>query len=147
MIGRLWRPWHFIILGLFAITLVGVAVWHTLEKRAREKREAVYQRTLLSYSNILKPGMSRKDVEDYFHSSNTVFQQMCCVDPSTFSKGVYDDIVRIGQEDSPWFCSEHNVYIVFQFAGQRATDGNPQDAQPSDRLTAVTISHRLERCM
>ena len=63
-----------------------------LEKRATEKREAVYQRTPLSYSNILKPGMSRKGMEDYFHSRNIVFQQMCCVDPNTFSKGVYDDL-------------------------------------------------------
>lgn len=147
MIGRLWRPWRFTILGLLAITLVAVTVWRTLEKREREKREVTYQRTLLSYSKVLTPGMSRKDVEDYFHSRNIVFQQMCCVDPNTFSKGVYDDLVRIGHEDAPWFCSEHNVYVAFEFAGQRASDGNPQDAQPRDRLTAVTISHRLERCM
>jgi len=146
MVRQLWKRWRFACLGLLGIALVIVTVRHVLEKRAQERRETAYQVTLNSYTDIFKPGMSRKDVEDYLHSKNIAFRQMCCVDWKSSSKHTYDDLVRIGQEDTPWFCSENNVYVAFQFTGQRA--GNP-DWPPTadDNLTAVTIFHWLEGCL
>jgi len=57
--------------------------------------------------------MTRKQVEDYLSARNLSFRQMCCVSVKEFSRGVYDnaydDLVKIAQEEVPWFCSENNV--------------------------------------
>jgi hypothetical protein len=66
-----------------------------------------------------------------------------------FSRGVYDnaydDLVKIGQEDVPWFCSENNVYIAFQFLGSQK-NSLPR-ADTSDRLKDVTIYRKLDGCL
>jgi len=52
---------------IVALSVVGIR--HALEQRSQQKheqqkREPIYQSKLLSYSAVLKPGMSRKEVED-----------------------------------------------------------------------------------
>lgn len=59
--------------------------------------------------------------------------------------GVWDDLVKIAQEDTPWVCSEKNIYIAFQFAGT-GPHAAPPSAGPSDTLTAVTVYPSLEGC-
>ncbi len=86
--------------------------------------------------------MTRRDVEDHLRSENVEFRQMCCVE-GNLSKGVYDDLAKISQEDTPWYCSEENVYVAFQFTGPaRNTIGWTADA--FDKLRAVTIFRWLE---
>ena len=97
---------------------------------------------LRSYSQILKPGMKRKEVEDYLSAKNTPFRQMCCVDQKHLNRTVYDDLVKIGKEDAPWFCGENNVYIAFQFDGPKRSIGPTADA--SDTLSAITMYRWLE---
>jgi hypothetical protein len=70
---------------------------------------------------------------------------MCCVDTNEFSKGVYDELTKIGQEDAPWFCSEKNVYVAFQFRGIAHKQGFEADS--SDTLHAITIYRWLEGCL
>jgi len=56
--------------------------------------------------------------------------------------------VRIGQEDVPWFCSEHNIYIAFEFANfghERDTIG--VEASDSDTLKQISIFPWLEGCL
>src|SRR5271163_1779999 len=132
---RYWR-----LLAAIAVVLSAVIGIHNLrEKRAQVKRDAAYQMTLRYYSATLKPGMTRKEVEDYFHANRIVFRQMCCVD-SQSHKWVWDDLTKIAQEEHPWFCSEKNIYIAFQFAGSRPPDRAPGwDAEASDKLTAVSV--------
>ncbi len=85
---------------------VAVSVWHVREERAQKMREFGYTKTLESYSAVLRTGMTRQQIEDYFSSRNIEFRQLCCVSVKEFSKGVYDntydDLVKIGQEDIPW---------------------------------------------
>ena len=140
---RYWR-----LLAAIAVVLSAVIGIHNLrEKRAQAKRDAAYQMTLHSYSATLKPGMTRKEVEDYFHANGIVFRQMCCVDCKS-SKWVWDDLAKIAQEDAPWFCSEKNIYIAFQFAGLRSPDrATGWDAEASDKLTAVSLYPWLEGCL
>jgi len=119
---------------------------HVLEKRAQQKREVAYKAALRSYSEVLRPGVTRNEVESYLRAENVRFGQMCCVDPTDLSKGVYDDLTKIGQEDAPWFCSEMNIYVAFQFTGpDRHAVGWTADA--SDTLKSVTIYRRLESCL
>ena len=65
---------------------------------------------------------------------------MCCVDIKK-SVDVWDDLVKIAQEDAPWFCSEKNIYIAFQFTGTASR------AEPSDKLISVTVYPWLEGCL
>jgi hypothetical protein len=135
-----------LLLAVLVITSGVIGMHNVREKRSQQKREVAYQTALRSYSGVLKPGMIRKEVEDYLRARNTPFRQMCCVDFKKSSKGVYDDLTKIAQEDAPWACSEKNIYVAFQFAGSGPHAGAPT-AEASDKLTAVTIYPWLEGCL
>jgi len=139
----------YLAIALIAALAVGWRVHHVIEERTQKRREIDYQKTLRSYSEVLKTGMTRKEVEDYLSTKKIRFRQMCCVTTKEFSRGVYDDtyddLVKIAQEDVPWVCSENNVYVAFQFLG-RDKNSLPT-AEPSDILKDVTVYHWLEGCM
>jgi hypothetical protein len=83
--------------------------------------------------------MSRKEVETYLIRHGTRFGHQ--------SEGgaPFDTHVKIGEEDHPWYCSEHNVYVVFWF---KAVDPNRrQSVDGADTLTSVDISKRLGGCL
>lgn len=141
-ITKHWRP----LAAILILVLAVVGVRRVREKQAQKKRDEAYEAILQAYSAALMPGTARKDVESYLRAKNVAFQQMCCVERKAFSDGVYDDLVKIGQEDVPWFCSENNVYIALQFAGTGHPKMTP-DADPLDRLRAVTIFHWLAGCL
>jgi hypothetical protein len=92
-----------ILLSILVLVVVGLLVLgirHGLKRQARMKREAAYQIALNSYTQVLKPGMTRKEVEDYLHQKNVEFQRMCCVDAMELSKRhSWDDLTKIGEED------------------------------------------------
>jgi hypothetical protein len=140
------KRWRSLILALVVVGLVAFCGPHLLEKRAQQKREIAYELALRSYSEHFRPGMTRKEVEDYLRGRNIGFQQMCCVDDKLSSKGVWDDITKIGKESAPWSCSENNVYVAFQFIGP-ARSGVGWGADPSDTLKSVSIYHWLEGCL
>jgi hypothetical protein len=127
-------------------SLSAIAGYRVLEKRPQKKREASYQAALLSFSAALKPGMTRKDVENYLHTRNVTFRLMCCVARKALSEQVYDELVRVGQENAPWFCSEKNIYIAFQFSGHEGPDNNWM-SDDSNSLQAVSIYRGLEGCL
>src|SRR5207245_8485015 len=142
------KHWRLLTVVLVAVALSVIGVRHVLEKRAQQKhvlekraqqkREVAYKAALRSYSEVLRPGVTRNEVESYLRAENVRFGQMCCVDPTDLSKGVYDELTEIGQEDAPWFCSEMNIYVAFQFTGpDRHAVGWTVDA--SDPLNSVSI--------
>ncbi|MGB6383787.1 MAG: hypothetical protein WBD25_20100 [Terriglobales bacterium] len=137
------RYWP-LLTTIVVIALVLIGIHNVREKRSQQRRDAAYQALLGSYSEITRPGMSRKEVEDLLHVRNQTFRQMCCVDIKK-PIGAWDDLVKIAQEDPPWVCSEKNIYIAFQFTGTRAP-ATPPSAEPSDKLTAVSVYPRLEGC-
>src|SRR5579864_4146518 len=133
-----------VLLLIFLVVVVGLlalGIRHGLKLRQTRKREAGYQSALLSYTQVLKPGMTRKEVEDYLRARNVDFGQLCCVvGIQPHPKHSLDDITKVGQEDAPWFCSEHYVFVAFQFEdhGQyRSILG----ADDKDILKSVTIYH------
>ena len=136
----------FLLAAIVVIAFVMIGAHNVREKRSQQKREAAYQTALRSYSEVLKPGMTRKEVEDYLRARNASFRQMCCVNRKDFSKRAYDDLTMIGREDAPWVCSEKNIYIAFQFSGTETRSGAPT-AEASDKLTAVTVYPWLEGCL
>ena len=118
------------------------AIHHVQARRAQEIRETAYQAKLRSYTEALKPGVFRADVEQYLQKQGTKPQQMCCVGMRT---NTYDDLVKIGQEEAPWFCEEKNIYVAFEFSGDEHVQ-IPKTAA-TDRLREITIFRWLEGCL
>ena len=82
-----------------------------LRREAKLKRQNAYQSAVESYSDVLKPGMTRKEVEDYFTTREVEFGHMCCIEKGDTASS---DVIHIGKEHAPWFCEKHNVYVGFQ---------------------------------
>lgn len=137
------KRWLTSIFIVLAVAVPVYAIYRVREKRAAQKREASYQSSFQRYSELLKPGMTREEVEGYFRVMNLKSQRMCCV---SHDSGAWDDLVQIGKEEAPWFCSENNVYIAFQFAAQDDRHAMPV-ADPADTLKVITIYRRLEGCL
>jgi len=109
--------------------------------RAQTQREVAYQSSLESYSKTLKPGMTRKEVESSLRTKNARFQQTCCFE----GRRTPDDLVKIGQEPAPWYCSRTNVYVAFEFAGEERHPSS--QARDSDKLERVSLLRRPEDCL
>jgi hypothetical protein len=136
------KRWSLLILALLVVALFAFAMHHASREREQQEHEAAYQSTLRSYSAVLKLGMSRTDVEGYLNAKKVRFSQGCCI---VQYASAWDDLTKIGQEDSPWYCSEQNIYVAFQFAAVERPKLLRADA--SDTLTAVTIVRRFEGCL
>jgi hypothetical protein len=126
---------------LIGFVLCASAIGYGLKKRSArklelQKREALYRSALAAYSKDLKPGMTRKDVEDYLGARATPFE-----------KGVAADLVKIGQERSPeWFCSELEVFVSFDF---EAVEPHSRALEPHamDVLKKAYIYSRAGGCL
>lgn len=100
---------------------------------------------LKSYSEAFKPGMTRQAVESQLRTKGLAFQQVWGPVGEQTASDPASDLVRIGKESAPWYCSEQNIYIAFQFAGDK-----PQEASrtyDSDVLKRLTIFRWLEGCL
>jgi len=131
--------------GLLVATVLFLVGRHATQERQRRKREAHYQAALGSYRQALSIGSTRKQVEQYLRNSGTGFLRMCCVEHS--GKHSVDDLVKVGAEEAPWFCSEHNVYVALQFTDFKRPRNSFGEANDLDTLSAVTIFHWLEGCL
>ncbi len=139
------KRWR-IIFVLVAIAVLAYAVDRLIETRAQQKREIGYQAALRSYATVLTPGMTRKQAEEYLRRNGKPFQQMCCIN-SHKDSGTWDDLVKIGQEEPPWFCSELNVYIGLQFISATPKVDFENRSAESDTLAKVEIFRWLEGCL
>ncbi len=100
-----WLLW--IVLVIVAATWA-IAVRSALKASAQKERETRYQSALQTYSQSLKPGLPRKEVEDYFRANGV-----------NFELGASADLVKVGQEDATRHCREIDVYVAFEFDGAR----------------------------
>jgi hypothetical protein len=130
-----------IIVVLILVVGFIVTVRYARQLQAQRKREAGYQVALQGYSQMLRLGMTRKDVEDQIRTKGITFQQICCID----ERSAYADLLRIGKEGAPWYCSEQNIYIAFQFSALEPH--MPVTAYDSDVLKRITIFRWLEGCL
>jgi hypothetical protein len=137
-----------ILVSILVLAAAGLLALGIRNGQAKRKREVAYQAALGSYTQVLKPGMTRKEVEDYFHGQNISFKQMCCVEATELSKRKsWDDLIKIGEEATSWFCSENNVYLAFQFVDDGKQQTNGWKADDFDTLKSITLFHWLEGCI
>jgi hypothetical protein len=130
-----------IILGLLAIALTTVSSPPACGQSSKQKREAGYQTALQAYSEFVKIGATRREVEEALRSKNTPYIRLCCVEQGT----TFADLIEIAKEKHPWYCSAHMVYIAIQYV---AIDSNvPNTVRETDVVQKVTIWHHLEGCL
>lgn len=109
------------------VVVASVAVFHShLKSVSRQKRETAYRSVLRQYSQDLKPGLRRTEVEGYLRTRNVRFTWVY----TSFSgrrKSQYADLVKIGEEVAPWYCSEAYVYVAFEYSGVEKYKQNESD--------------------
>ena len=128
-------------LGVLILALAALILSPACAQSRKEKREAGYQAALHSYSEIVKVGATRKEVEELLKSKNTSFGRWCCIEKGT----TFSDLIQIGKEKHPWFCEAHIVYIAIEFV---TIDPNaPTKMNESDVVQKVAIWHHLEGCL
>ena len=102
-------------------------------------RNAQYRRALKAYSDVLRRGMKRSEVENYFIMLKYVsFNRECCVGSK---RGTFDDLVEIAHEPEGWFCQEQVVYAAFEFAAVEPK--REWVADPGDRLVMTSLYRSL----
>jgi hypothetical protein len=95
---------------------------------------------LLSYDQALKPGMTRRDVEDYLRANKVSFGRM-------YSSHGYplDDFVDIGMAHYPLPCGDESYYVVFVFSNQSEhVPETNSHADDLDTLQSITTSHDID---
>lgn len=133
------KRWLIFIAAVVIALVSAGAVRSHLKTVAREKRERGYQVALRTYSQALSPGLTRTEVERYLHAKDADF----FVEFGPFG-GSYGsaDLLRMGQETAPWYCSEQDVYLAFEFS-----DAEKDKQNASDVLEKVEIYRQYEGCL
>src|SRR5438105_4033101 len=104
-----------ILLIAAAVMISAFAVRRGIRAAAKRKREVGYTIALKAYSEALHAGMTRRDVETYLRSTNTQFTWVFTAFGGR-RESQYADVVKIGEEAAPWYCSAAYVYIAFEFS-------------------------------
>lgn len=110
------RRWLAPVVTLAAV-ISALAVWSTARAMARRNRAIAYQTTVRAYSQALRPGVTRKQVEDYLRSRSVHFAWMYTAFGGR-RESQYADLVKIGEESAPWYCSEEYVYVALEFSNE-----------------------------
>ena len=130
-------------LALILLVVVAGCVFNGQAKHDRERR-AHYESMLRSYTKAFKPGATRTQVETYLRNDGKQIVHMCCMNMNT-THNAYDTLTKIGEERAPWYCSEHAIYIGFEFSGQGPRSF--PEAHDSDLLTSIRIYPWLTGCL
>ena len=99
---------------------------HVIQWQVREYR---YGLAVKGLSDVLKPGTTRGDVEQYVGSKGLRFLQGCS------GCATWTDFVIIGDEKAGWLCEEQYIYAAFDFKATEPHDR--KEAHVSDRLVKV----------
>jgi len=118
------KPHHLVAVIIAAISTIVLLV-HTA---GIAWRDAQYHAILKTYSRVLKPGMKRSEVENYFVMSKFV----------SFSRGASQDIVEIAHEKAGWVCQEQLVYLRFEFDGVE-----PNEPTSTDSLVRTSLDRSV----
>jgi hypothetical protein len=106
-----------------------------VEIQAQAKRETAYQAALQTYSQIIKPGMKRKEVDEYLRFKKVEVRQLSL-----------DDLTKIGEDPPTLSCGPSGVYVRFQFTGVKSPE-LPSKANDEDELDKINIFHWAESCL
>lgn len=136
------KRWSLLSITAVILVVASVAAARSHVKTvAQKRREIAYQSALQKYSQDLKPGLRRTEVESYLRARKAHFSWMY----TAFGAGhesQYADLIKIGEEAAPWYCSEAYVYVAFEFSGVDKFEQND-----SDRLERIEIFRPYSGCL
>jgi hypothetical protein len=137
--------WILIVFAIVASVVTAGGVLRARVLRARRKQElaAETQAALMYYSQNLRPGLARKQVEDYLQRHNTRFSYRCCSEGRT----AYATTVKVGEDDVPWYCSEAPVYVFFEFRAVDSAHYGIYNPNPDDVLDEIHLHIVGEGCL
>ena len=141
------RRW---LLALFVIILVGSSIAafrahsNSVDKReleAKQRRDSDYESEVRSYSQKFELGTTRGKVEEEFRTQGVSFEQMVTVN----ERGEFADLIKLGEEEHPWYCSENYVYVAFEFVSTEPHQS--LKVSDSDVLREIRRDDRLSGCL
>lgn len=89
--------------------------------------------------------MQRGEVEAFLTAQGRTFEQSCCLVRERQGSSAIEDIVKIGSEPKPWYCSKNDMYLVFVFESPPGAVARESDA--TDTLRRVALSPWLGGCL
>ena len=137
----LWSTTAFLIM---VCSLAAVSVH--LSRRATQRRAAanrvVIEEALHRFSEMVPLGATRRQVKEILRTRGVSFWERCCFEPN----GPFSILVRVGQEDKPWYCSEWPDYVAFEFSAVEAPH-RAVEILESDVLKLVHLTSNGEGCL
>ena len=128
--------------------LAGAHYWR--EARAAGHRQAGYNARLEEFQREWTLGMSREESEEKLRAKGIAFQQQCCLAPDD-SQLTLDDVVKIGEEEGPFFCDGTAVNVVLGYRAGEAKRGRGGEgmyvADAEDVLQVVRLRRIPMRCL
>ncbi len=135
-----------VVVAVAALTFALYGYHRLAEDRGRRERQRAYEEAVVSFRRALPKGTTRQQVVSYLQRGRRPVVSMCCMQPSRPPHTrVLDVLTKVGVERAPFHCSEHNVYVGFEFAPPQ--DGRTSDEEPSDRLVDVRLYHWFLGCL
>jgi len=122
------------------LLLAGCAV-RTPEQQTKHD-DVHYSSARSPYLRDLKPGASRKEVEDYLRARNIKFTHACCAATylnSHLSNRAFDDWIPLRDETRPWPCGTADVSIAFVFKHLLPDNGPRFTSDDTDILEGIHI--------
>jgi hypothetical protein len=125
------KPRNVVILVIVLVAAFAWTISLYRETHLRKIRDAQHQVILNSYSNELKPGMTRSEVEDLLHQKNMPFSRV------RFGASGLDDLVTIGREDSTVVCTHNEMDMRLHFTSSYTQPD--LKGFPTDKLEYVKL--------
>ena len=111
------RWWLWLIVAIIAAASSALAIRQVNRKRRITANAAAIHIALIHYEQDLKPGLNRKEVKDYLRVHGIGFGERCY----SVRNGAFSIVVRVGEEEVPWFCSSWPDYMSFEFIPTRSS--------------------------
>jgi hypothetical protein len=138
--------------GLVGALMAGAAIymaWVAHDRNERQavseasRRQAVYEARLQAIARVIRPGTTRREVEGQLRALSKPFVRMCSM--RSRQSQAFDVLTKIGAERAPWYCSELNVYVGFEF--DAIEEREALSAEDGDILKEIRLFHWHEGCL
>ena len=136
------RWWLWLIVAIIAAASSALAIRQVNKKKRITANADAIHAALIHYEQDLKSGLNRKEVKDYLRVHCIGFGERCCNVPN----GAYSIVVRVGEEEVPWYCSSWPDYVSFEFIPTE-TQASPFQPVDSDVLNEVHLTSNGEGCL
>jgi hypothetical protein len=115
------KLWLVVGWGIVIVLALGNVQSFVRAKQKEQQRQASYRTKVDVYRSILKPGITRQQVEAYLRQTGAPYQRNCC------EAGVFSDRTPVGHEAPGWVCRSWDVFVEFKFAGKYQSAAAPED--------------------